>query len=320
MGFAEEFKKHIHLINEGNFHSYAVELFKYQYNSCEVYKKYCDYLSKKPDVVRHINQIPFLPIQFFKNHVIKSGNWETQCLFKSSGTTNTRRSIHHIKDTSWYLENTKQTFESKVGKLNEFQILALLPSYQEQGDSSLLAMVDYFLQFSSAKSGYFLNKDGTLKKYLSNNQKKLLIGVSYALLDLAEESIPVQETIVMETGGMKGRRKEMIRSELHSEIKKGLGTEEIWSEYGMTELFSQAYGKAGYFEFPPWASVLVRDINDPLNYVPDGKSGGINIIDLANVDTCAFIETSDLGRVNGNKFEVLGRFDNSDIRGCNLLI
>ncbi|WP_462249043.1 acyl transferase [Ekhidna sp.] len=318
MNFTEEFKHNLFGINEKNFLDSSLAVFEYQYKTNNIYHSYCKYLNKKPGNVCQLSEIPFMPIEFFKNHTIKCGDWKEEIIFKSSGTTDSGRSKHYIKDISNYHQIAKINFENQIGSLSQFQIVAFLPSYQEQGDSSLISMVDHFMKFSHPSSDYFLHKD--IEQVLKNDHKKLVIGVSYALLDIAEKSIPSNNALVMETGGMKGRRKEITRSELHKQLKEGLGVTEIWSEYGMTELQSQAYGKDGVFTFPNWSKCLIRDINDPFSYLPENRTGGINIIDLANVETCSFIETKDLGRSFNGCFEVLGRFDNSDIRGCNLLI
>ncbi|WP_436516779.1 acyl transferase [Ekhidna sp. To15] len=318
MIFAEEFKHTLFEINEKNFNDSSLAAFEYQYYSCELYKDYCNNLQRTPKTVKSLLEIPFIPIEFFKNHAIKSGSWKENKIFKSSGTTDTGRSQHFIKDLDHYHNSAKRAFENHFGSLSNYKIIAILPSYQSQGDSSLISMVDYFLQFSLPDSGYFINND--LKDLLQDSVQKLIVGVSYALLDLAESHFNTRNAIVMETGGMKGRRKEIIRHELHAALKKGFGVDQIWSEYGMTELQSQAYGKNGTFQFAPWAKCFIRDINDPFTYLPDYKTGGINIIDLANIDSCCFIETKDLGILNNDTFEVLGRFDNSDIRGCNLMI
>ena len=321
MSFAESFKEMIDTINEENFESYALEVFQYQYKSCSIYQKYCNSLSKNPTNVDQIKEIPFLPIEFFKKYPIKSGHWKEVKSFKSSGTTKTGRSTHFIKDLNFYHRLSKTLFESRYGPLSELQIIALLPSYQESGDSSLIDMIDYFMKHAKPGSGYALDDLDTLNHKLSENEnKKLLFGVSYALLNHAEtHPNPLKNVLIIETGGMKGRKKEITRTELHETLKKSYHVAEISSEYGMTELLSQAYGENGAFSFPNWAKTLIRDINDPFCYLPDGKTGGINVIDLANIDSCSFIETKDLGKSNQKYFEILGRFDNSDVRGCNLL-
>lgn len=316
MDFVENFQRQLFSINEDSFEDSSLAVFDFQYRTCEPYHQYCKSLGKNPTNVRSTHEIPFLPIDFFKQFEIKSGDWKTEKVYKSSGTTSTQRSTHHIADVSFYHTVCKKIFEQFFDALHEFQLLALLPSYQEQGDSSLISMVDSFITQTSEGSGYYLQKN--INNMLTSDAKKILIGVSYALLDLPRSSSC--NTTIIETGGMKGRRKEMIREELHEQIQKNLNPISIWSEYGMTELQSQAYGRNGEFQFPTWAKTLIREVNDPFTYLDGSKTGGINIIDLANVQSCAFIETKDLGRVKNGFFEVLGRFDNSDIRGCNLLV
>jgi phenylacetate-coenzyme A ligase PaaK-like adenylate-forming protein len=318
MSFTEEFKHRIFHINEETFEDSSLAAFDFQYHQCEIYRRYCDNLLRNPNNVKHIHDIPFLPIQFFKNHAIKSGEWKEDKIFKSSGTTSTKRSQHYIKDLKHYHKVSKIAFEQALGDISQYRILALLPSYQEQGDSSLISMVDHFMNFSMPNSGYY--SSDTFEIQANDDQKKLIIGVSFALLSLAEKNISLKNSIVMETGGMKGRRKEITREELHQTLQTGFSVDNIWSEYGMTELQSQAYGAGGEFKFPAWAKCMIRDINDPFDYLPEGKTGGVNIIDLANIDTCCFIETKDLGSTEKDFFQILGRFDNSDIRGCNLLI
>ncbi|MEP1032095.1 acyl transferase [Ekhidna sp.] len=318
MNFAEKFKHTLFEVNDKTFADSSLAAFDYQYHSCHIFKSYCDYLHRTPKTVKNLSEIPFLPIDFFKNHAIKSGKWNENKIFQSSGTTSSRRSKHFVKDLDYYHLAAKKIFEDQFGPLSNYKIVAILPSYQSQGDSSLISMVDYFMEYSHPGSGYFLNED--IDQVMKDSNQKLVIGVSYALLDVADRSQKIENAIIMETGGMKGRRKEMTRTELHDSLQRGFGVDAIWSEYGMTELNSQGYGKHGFFKFPSWAKCLIRDINDPFSYQNTGKTGGINIIDLANIDTCCFIETKDLGRVTGDNFEVLGRFDNSDIRGCNLMI
>ncbi|MEM9325132.1 MAG: acyl transferase [Bacteroidota bacterium] len=325
MAFSDSFKTQIHSITPSTFESAALELFHYQWAENTIYREFCNSLYKNPANTRKLHEIPFLPISFFKNQRVTSGSWSPQLLFKSSGTASTRRSIHYVKDLDFYLKNTRRCFEYFYGTLSRFSIKALLPSYQEQGESSLIAMVDYFMQKAPQGSGYFLRNHEALKDELlaPSETQPLLLGVSFALLDMVEGgNISIGGSIVMETGGMKGRRKEITRKELHEQLQSGFGVASIHSEYGMSELMSQAYAKSqGILQFPPWAGVLIRDVNDPFSYVEAPRTGGVNVIDLANVDTCGFIETMDLGRKNDeNRFEILGRFDNSDIRGCNLLV
>lgn len=322
MQFADHVKKTLFKVNEKSFEMISLQVFKYQFEHCQIYNQYCRALGKYPSNVNSIDQIPFLPIEFFKNHAVKAGNWQEEKIFKSSGTTGTIRSKHYIKDLAFYHQVSEHIFEKEFGVLEDVQLLALLPSYQEQGDSSLIEMVNHLMRAALADSGHFpKSEQANLIRLLSDSSvRKVLIGVSYALLDLAESySSSLKNLTIIETGGMKGRRKELTRPELHGSIRHAFDQNSIQSEYGMTELMSQAYGENGCFHFPEWAKVLIRDINDPFSY-QSTKTGGINVIDLANIDTCSFIETKDLGRKAGDSFEVLGRFDNSDVRGCNLMI
>ena len=320
----ENFKKQIFSLQSNQFNDYALSVFEYQYTYNDVYQTYCVQLGKNPSNVSDIQSIPFLPIEFFKTQKVVTGKWESEKIFKSSGTTLQSRSKHHVKDVEFYHHVTKHTFEKFYGSLSEYEILALLPSYQEQGDSSLISMIDYFMKFASSDSSYYLHNHQELIQRLQNssNKKNLIIGVSYALLDLTEYQFTQNpDLLIMETGGMKGRRKELIREELHNIFKQKFGVREVHSEYGMSELSSQGYSINGIFQLPNWSKILIRDTNDPFTYLNENKTGGINIIDLANIHSCSFIETKDLGKLHSNgTFEVLGRFDNSDIRGCNLLI
>jgi phenylacetate-coenzyme A ligase PaaK-like adenylate-forming protein len=306
---------------------HALETFRFQYENNSVYKSFCNFLKVKPYAVTSLEQIPFLPIQFFKDKIILSNTNQPKTIFTSSGTTGSVTSKHYVTDTSLYKKSYLYGFKAFYGPLDEYCILALLPSYLERKGSSLIYMVDDLIKKSKhPKSGFFLNDFKLLKNHLdeleSLGQKTILIGVSFALLDLAEEfQFQLKNTIIMETGGMKGRRKEMIRQELHEILKKGFGVDKIHSEYGMTELLSQAYSKGdSLFYCPPWMKILVRDTEDPLTYQSMGKTGGVNVIDLANRNSCSFIATQDLGKSYANgSFEILGRFDHSDIRGCNLM-
>ena len=321
----ENFKSEIFFLSPASFESAALAVFEYQYHHNIVYKQFCDHLSIEPEKIKKVTDIPFLPIEFFKTQRVVSGQWTEEKVFKSSGTTGQHRSQHFIKDVVFYHQIALHIFEDLYGSISDFQILALLPSYQQQGDSSLISMVDFFMSESTQKSQYLLNNSKSLIETIENNPeaKKLLIGVSYAFLDILDSSefSVDHDVIIMETGGMKGRRKEMIRHELHDVLKAGFHVDEIYSEYGMTELTSQAYGSNGYLKFPSWCKAMIRDINDPLFCLGDQKTGGLNIIDLANIHSCAFIETKDLAKTHPNgTFEVLGRFDNTDIRGCNLMV
>ena len=314
--------------SEAAFTKKALELFKFQFEENPVYRSFCDLLYKHPSDVQKLEDIPFLPIEFFKTHKVVSSTKEIQHTFTSSGTTGSEVSQHHVADLNLYRTSFQKGFARFYGNIEDYTVLALLPSYLERKGSSLIHMVEDMIQESKhPKSGFYLNDLGALKQTLleleENGQKTILIGVSYALLDLVEfYQFDLKHTIIMETGGMKGRRKELIKSELHAILKKGFGLKKIHSEYGMTELLSQAYSKGeGLFSTPPWMKVFIRDPEDALSILPADKSGGINIIDLANVHSCAFIATQDLGKIHENgTFEVLGRFDQSDIRGCNLMV
>ena len=314
--------------SQKQFEKIALKVFRYQHESNLVYREFCDLLKVEPQKVKALEQIPFLPIQFFKSHAVVSNTNMVQKTFTSSGTTGTITSKHLVTDTSIYEESYQKGFSQFYGNIEDYVVLALLPSYLEREGSSLIYMVEDLIQQSNHdESGFYLhNHDELIKKLTEldqSGQNVILIGVTFALLDLIEKhQFQLQNTIIMETGGMKGRRKEMIREELHQQLCKGFGVTAIHSEYGMTELLSQAYSLGeGVFECPSWIQILLRDTEDALTYIPQGKTGGINVIDLANINSCSFIATQDLGKKNpNNSFEVLGRFDNSDIRGCNLMI
>jgi phenylacetate-coenzyme A ligase PaaK-like adenylate-forming protein len=310
------------------FEKLALKVFRYQYDNNIVYQDFCMHLRKNKTNVKSILEIPFLPIQFFKSHKVISSKEKTQQIFTSSGTTGTQTSKHFVTDTFLYEESYRDAFSEFYGNIEDYCVLALLPSYLEREGSSLIYMVDDLIKSSNhLDSGFYLNNYNELIEKLieldNSGQNVLLIGVTYALLDLIEkQNFQLKNTIIMETGGMKGKRKEMIREELHEILCQGFGVPAIHSEYGMTELLSQAYSLGnGIFECPNWMQILVRDTEDALSYVAEGKTGGINVIDLANINSCSFIATQDLGKKNPNySFEVLGRFDNSDIRGCNLMV
>ncbi|MDA0316481.1 MAG: acyl transferase [Bacteroidetes bacterium] len=314
--------------SESTFTKKAFEIFKFQFEENPVYRSFCDLLYKHPSDVQKLEDIPFLPIEFFKTHKVVSSTKDIQQIFTSSGTTGSVVSQHHVADLKLYKASFQKGFSDFYGNIKDYTILALLPSYLEREGSSLIYMVEDMIQESKCpKSGFYLNDLDALKQTLleleTSGQKTLLIGVSYALLDLVEfHQFDLKHTIVMETGGMKGRLKELIKSELHAILKKGFGVDKIHSEYGMTELLSQAYSKGdGLFSTPPWMRVLIRDPEDALTIVDGKKSGGLNVIDLANINSCAFIATQDLGKIHTNgTFEVLGRFNQSDIRGCNLMV
>jgi phenylacetate-coenzyme A ligase PaaK-like adenylate-forming protein len=314
--------------NDDQFNDIALQVFQYQAKNCKVYADFISGLGLDPDTVSTVQKIPFLPIQFFKAHTILSSTDNVQLTFTSSGTTGMITSSHYVTDVSWYEESFRKAFQLFYGDVKDYTVLALLPAYLERPGSSLIYMAQDMITGScNPDSGFYLyNHDdlaAQLTKQQQENKPTILIGVTFALLDFVEQhQINFPELIVMETGGMKGRRKEMIREELHETLCKGFGVDAIHSEYGMTELLSQAYSKGeGVFSCPPWMRITTRDTNDPMSVVTNGKAGGINIIDLANINSCAFIATQDLGKIYANgDFEVLGRFDNADIRGCNLLI
>ena len=305
----------------------AMRIFRRQAENCAVFRDFIKGLRINPAEVSAVEQIPFLPIEFFKSHQIVTTNEPAEIIFTSSGTTGITTSSHYVTDASWYIKSFRNAFELFYGDIKSYTILALLPSYLEREGSSLVYMADDLIrQSGNPNSGFFLYDHQKLYHLLKKQQQSrmptLLIGVTFALLDFIEQCpISFRELIVMETGGMKGRRKEMIREELHRQLCSGFGVSTIHSEYGMTELLSQAYSKGdGIFNCPPWMRITTRDPNDPLTLLRN-KTGGINVIDLANINSCSFIATQDLGKVyQDGTFEVLGRFDNSDIRGCNLLI
>lgn len=314
--------------SEEEFTNAALEVFRHQFTNNKVYRSFCDLLFKHPSEVTTIAEIPFLPIQFFKQREVIASKLSSEIIFTSSGTTGNTTSKHFVTDISWYTQSYRKAFAKFYGPIEEYVVLALLPNYLEREGSSLVHMVaDFIEQSSHPESGFYLNNLNELARTLSEvdqaGKKVLLIGVSFALLDLIEQhEFSLQNTVVMETGGMKGRRKELIRQELHQILQKGFGVTTIHSEYGMTELLSQAYSNGkGIFKCPAWMRVFVRDTEDPLTLLQTGKSGGINIIDLANYNSCSFIATQDLGKVYSDaSFEIIGRFDNSDIRGCNLMV
>jgi phenylacetate-coenzyme A ligase PaaK-like adenylate-forming protein len=306
----------------------AMAVFQHQAKNCEIYRSFLYHLNVSPADITAVEKIPFLPISFFKSREIKSNTDPIQVVFSSSGTTGQIQSKHLVTDVSIYEDSFNKAFEQFYGPAQDSCILALLPSYQEREGSSLIYMVDALLaQSKHSASGYFLHDNqglyDTLLHLQAQKQKTILIGVTYALLDFIESfTLEFPELIVMETGGMKGKRKEMVRDELHELLTAGFGVRTIHSEYGMTELLSQGYSYGdGIFNCPPWMKILLRDTNDPLSLLQNKQTGGINVIDLANINSCSFIATQDLGKIYPDgSFEVLGRFDNADIRGCNLLV
>jgi hypothetical protein len=310
------------------FEKAVLTVFALQYGQNTVYREFCDHLKVVPTSITKPSEIPFLPISFFKSKKIVANSKAPALVFTSSGTTGEKTSKHYVTDAEMYRKSYLKAFVSCYGPISDYCILALLPSYLEREGSSLIYMVTDLIQKSGhPDSGFYLNDleglSAKLERLDAKGIKVLLIGVSFALLDLVEKHrFKLHSTTVMETGGMKGRRKELIREALHDILQKGLGVDRIHSEYGMTELLSQAYSKGnGIFNAPPWMKVLIRDTEDPLNILDWGRTGGINIIDLANINSCSFIATQDLGKCyEDGSFEIMGRFDHSDVRGCNLMV
>lgn len=316
------------------FEKTALAVFRYQAAHNALYRRYLELLGRNPESVRTLTDIPFLPVSFFKNYALQSGMWTPQTEFTSSGTTGQVPSRHLVRELDFYLQNTRKGFAPFYGEPADWCFLALLPAYLERSGSSLVAMADFFIRQSRyPQSGFFLNDLATLKQVLTDCQTRsiptILLGVSFALLDFAEQfPMDLSGITVMETGGMKGRRRELTRSELHETLGKAFQVERIHSEYGMTELFSQAYGHSTLPEEPtvrfspaPTLRVLAMEINDPFCAVGPGRTGVLNLIDLANIDTCSFIATEDLGKVYADgRFEVLGRLDAAELRGCNLMV
>ena len=315
--------------DQKTFREIALKVFLYQARHTPVYGEYLNKLKIDPMQITSLEEIPFLPVEFFKTHRVLDVGKKAEIQFESSGTTAQTPALHPIADVSLYQESFTRGFSRFYGDPEKYCIVALLPSYLQRSGSSLVYMMDHLIGLSNhPDSGFYLNNLEELSTLLqrrnADEQPTLLVGVSYALLDLAER-YPVKlkdHIIMMETGGMKGRRKEMVRGELHEALRKAFGLETIHSEYGMTELLSQAYSRGnGLFHTPPWMKVLVRDPNDPFSWVQNGRTGGLNIIDLANLYSCSFVATGDLGKIHPEGgFEILGRFDHSDIRGCNLMV
>ncbi len=324
----EQLKYQIKKVSKKNFDDLAMEIFQYQAKYNSIYASFIELLDIVPEEVKSIRDIPFLPISLFKKYPVKTGDWQEETIFTSSGTTGKETSRHYIFEKDFYLENTIQGFNYFYKHPKEYCVLALLPSYLERSGSSLISMCQHFMELSKYnESGFFLDNIEELVEILEkcqlNQIPTLLIGVSFALLDLAEcYELDLRNLTIMETGGMKGRRKEITRKELHNTLRIRFGVEQIHSEYGMTELLSQAYSKGeGLFRPSPTMKSITREITDPLSIQKFGKTGVINIIDLANLDSCSFIATDDLGKVyDDDSFEILGRLDSSDIRGCNLLL
>ncbi|MGZ5193624.1 MAG: LuxE/PaaK family acyltransferase [Kaistella sp.] len=330
---------------EADFQEKCLENFRYQYENVEVYRKFVDYLNINPQEITEVEKIPFLPIEMFKNHLVLDQNSKTERFFQSSGTTQSNRSKHYIADFCLYEQSIYKSFEQFIGSPEDYIFLGLLPNYSENPHSSLIYMVDFLMKKSGkTENGYFLYNHEELFKLLdqlsSENKKVILFGVSFALLDYLDfctsqklRHSNTQKLTVIETGGMKGRKEEMTKDELLKIFQKGFGTDRIYSEYSMTELLSQAYSMGeNIYECPAWMKILIRNTEDPFSYVEEGRTGAINIIDLANIHSCSFIATQDLGKIVNNfeiasssslrndKFQVLGRIDHSDIRGCSLLV
>ena len=319
-------KQKILQVSKKRFSDVALEIFHFQAHANLVYRNYINKLRRKINQIQKIEEIPFLPISFFKTQKVICKDIVPMVIFESSGTTGQKKSRHYIASDSFYQEVSQRIFESFYGNLNDFHILALLPSYLERKNTSLVCMIQHFMKKSVKPSGFFLHNNDELivqLQTLSSSKKKiLLIGVTFALLELARKEINLSNCIIMETGGMKGRGKEKIRKDVHAFLKNRFNVRKIHSEYGMTELLSQCYSlKNGVFHMPPWYKILLREINDPFAISKkENKKGALNIIDLANIDSCAFIESQDIGMLHSNgTFSVLGRMDNSDMRGCNLL-
>jgi phenylacetate-coenzyme A ligase PaaK-like adenylate-forming protein len=317
------------IANGDEFLSLSLEIFRRQYQKNKIYRSWVDTLKVDPATVNRLDQIPFLPIEFFKNHQVVTENPNANTVeFISSSTTSQTPSRHFVNDISIYEKSFLECFRQFYGEPSEYCFLALLPNYLQRKGSSLVYMCKRLIEESKhPMSGFFLydmkGLVSTIEKLKDTSQKVFLIGVSYALMDLSEMDVTLNDNfIVLETGGMKGMKKELLKSELHAYLKKGLGIQNIHSEYGMTELLSQAYSQSeGLFEWPPWMGFLIREVDDPLKIRLDHKTGGINVIDLANINSCSFIATKDLGRITkNNKLELMGRYDNSDVRGCNLML
>lgn len=313
--------------SDSEFERLALEVFQHQYSKNAVYRQWCELRKTDPAKVQSITSIPFLPVEFFKSKIIADQLPDEKCIvFTSSATTSSAIARHYVVDPSLYEESFIKAFELFYGPVQDLCILALLPGYLERSGSSLIYMFNKLVELTKHPfSGFFLKEEGELieriEKLKEQKQRTLLIGVSFALMDLCGKIALNDSIMVMETGGMKGKRKELTKEELHATLKAGLSVKQIHSEYGMTEMLSQAYSKAdGIFQSPPWLQFRIRDVNDPFSFLPYGKTGGINVIDLANYHSCSFLAVKDLGRMSEQGLELMGRFDDSDIRGCNLLV
>jgi phenylacetate-coenzyme A ligase PaaK-like adenylate-forming protein len=328
MSFKTQLKREVLQMQIADFEHLSFELFRYQAENNPIYSNYLRYLGINPSQIKELHKIPFLPIEFFKYHKVFTGEEFIVTVFESSGTTSTQNSKHYVSDLSFYEQNCLTIFEKQFGDIQEWTILALLPSYLERNNASLVAMTDFLIRKSKPESGFFLHDTGQInliaKNALQKQQKVMIIGVTFALLDWAEQNPDnLSGAILIETGGMKGRRKEIVREELHEVLCRAFSLQKIGGEYGMTELFSQAYSKGdGWFEPPTQMRIFLRDMYDPFD-VSKRKHGAVNVIDLANIDSCAFIETKDIGMFHPTipeQFAILGRLDNTDIRGCNLMV
>ena len=316
-----------HIQSDADFEATALQIFRFQYDNNTVYQSYCQHLNIEKEAVKSLSDIPFLPISFFKTHEVTTTPFKPALTFRSSGTTGMQHSRHFIKDALLYRQSLLNSFQHYYGDPSEYTFLALLPNYLEQKNSSLIYMMETLMHRSGAKdNGYFLyNHEDLYQKLIQlrdNQQKVILWGVTFALLDFAEHyQIDFPQLIVFETGGMKGRRKEMVKEELYDILRKAFGVSDIHSEYGMCELLSQAYSKGGnLFTTPPWMRLRLRNEKDPLDGTDTVSTGVINVIDLANIYSCSFIATEDLGRRHTHGIEILGRLDHSQLRGCNLMV
>ena len=310
--------------SQADFEKIALEVYRFQIEHCEIYRDFVKQLNRKTP--EKISEIPFLPISFFKTHEVRSKTKETEILFMSSGTTGSERSKHFVESLKMYEISFLKSYINQIGNPADQIILALLPNYIEQGNSSLVYMVDHLIKATKNQfSGFYLDNLTDLiqayEKAISTGKGVVIFGVSYALLDLAELKPNLSKARIIETGGMKGRRKELSKEELHELLKNAFQVPYISSEYGMSELLSQAYSdKKGLFDLPNWMQIMIRDVNDPFGYLENEKTGGVNVIDLANLYSCAFISSQDLGKITQNQLQLMGRFDHSDLRGCNLMI
>lgn len=309
--------------HDADFLAVALEVYRFQVNNCAIYREFINNLNWSEPTT--INEIPFLPISFFKTHQVAMENRDIETTFKSSGTGG-ERSQHFVQSTEIYKRSFREIYRQFIGNPQDQVILALLPNYLEQGDSSLVYMVEDLIQLTqNEQSGFVLHdKNELIQRYnegVAAGKQVVIFGVAYSLLDVCELTPNLEHAIIIETGGMKGKRKELTKAELHQQLRVGLNCHRISSEYGMTELLSQAYSNVdGVFDLAPWMKILIRETNDPFSFVEMNKTGGVNVIDLANVYSCSFIATQDLGKLSDRGFEIMGRFDLADIRGCNLLV